>query len=106
MDAKEKQSMLFLQLVALFQATALQQMGKLKNPLTDKIERDLPQAQISIDMIAMLQAKMKGNLVDDEERMLSSILRDLRLNYIDEVNKKPAPSQPEPTSPPVKDQAL
>jgi hypothetical protein len=96
MDAKEKQSMLLMQLVVLFQSTALQHMGKLKNPMTDVIERDLQQAQISIDMIAMLQDRMKGNLSEEEERMLSSVLRDLRLNYVDEVNK--------PAAPPVKEQ--
>lgn len=89
MDAKEKQSMLLLQLVMLFQSAALQQMGKLKNPISDKIERDLQQAQISIDMIEMLHDKTKGNLADEEEKMISSVLRDLRLNYVDEANKTP-----------------
>ncbi len=89
-----------MQLVALFQTTALQQMGKLKNPMTDKIERDLQQAQISIDMIAMLNEKTKGNLTGDEERMITGVLRDLRLNYVDEANKRPiAPEQQ--TSPPA-----
>jgi hypothetical protein len=93
MDANERQSMLLLQLIALFQSTALQQMGKLKNPITDKVEKELEQAKISIDMIDMLQTKMKGNLLEDEERMFSAVLRDLRLNYVDEVNK-PAPPAP------------
>ncbi len=92
MTPAEKQSMLLTQLVALFQATALQQMGKLKNPMTDEIAKDLHQAKISIDMLDMLEAKMKGNLTPEEERMLATVLRDLRLNYVDEVNKAPAPS--------------
>jgi hypothetical protein len=94
MDTDERQSMLFLQLIALFQSTALQQMGKLKNPMTDKIERELEQAKISIDMIEMLHAKTKGNLREEEERMMSAVLRDLRLNYVDEVNKPAPPSSP------------
>lgn len=95
MDANERQSMLLLQLVALFQSAALQQMGKLKNPVTDKIERELEQAKISIDMIEMLHTKMKGNLQEEEERMISAVLRDLRLNYVDEANK-PAGTPPSP----------
>jgi hypothetical protein len=94
MDTHERHSMLLLQLVALFQSTALQQMGKLKNPVTDKIEKDLEQAKISIDMIEMLQAKTKGNLKQEEERMISAVLRDLRLNYVDEAGKPVTPSSP------------
>ena len=72
----------------MFQTAALQHMGKLKNPLTDKIERDLQQAQISIDMLEMLHSKMKGNLTSEEERILSNVLQELRLNYVDEVTKE------------------
>ncbi len=96
MTPDEKQSMLLVQLVALFQTAALQQMGKLKNPVTDTLERDLAQAQISIDMVEMLHTKMKGNLTADEERMMSTILRDLRLNYVDEVQKDSSTTQEPP----------
>jgi len=78
---------LFMSLVFSFQTAAMQQMGKIKNPLTDQIERDLNQARSSIDMLGMLQAKTKGNLKDDEEKLIERILGDLRLNYVDELNK-------------------
>ena len=88
-----------MQLVLMFQAAALQQLGKLKNPLTDKIEQDLKQAQISIDMLEMLHSKMKGNLSSEEERLLSSTLQDLKLNYVDESSKKQSmPSGTEPST--------
>ena len=79
-----------MQLVSLFQFAALQQMGKVKNPITDKIERDLVQAQSSIDMLEMIYTKMKPGLSHDEERMLSIILQELRLNFVDESSKTPA----------------
>jgi hypothetical protein len=79
---------LLVQLILMLQTAALQQMGKLKNPLTDKVEQDLQQAQLSIDMLEMLHSKMKGNLTEEEERLLSSVLRDLKLNYVDEISKK------------------
>jgi hypothetical protein len=91
MDVNEKYELLLTQLVFMFQAAALQQMGKLKSPVSDKIEQDLAQAQISIDMIDMLHTKTKGNLSPEEEKMFSSILRDLRLNYVDELGKQKAP---------------
>ena len=85
---QEKNTLLLTQLVALFQSAALQHMGKLKNPITDTIEQDLQQAQISIDMLEMLHVKMKGNLSAEEERMFSTVLSELKLNYVDEVGKK------------------
>jgi len=91
MDTHDRDSLLLLQLVALFQSTALQQMGKLKNPVTDTIERNLDQARISIDMIEMLKTKMKGNLSPDEDRTISAVLRDLRLNFVDESGKTDPP---------------
>jgi hypothetical protein len=38
-------------------------------------------------MLEMLRDKTKGNLSEESERMLSQFLSDLRLNYVDEVNK-------------------
>ena len=93
MNENEQHQLLFNQLVAMFHFAALQQMGKLKNPMSDKIERDLDQSKVSIDMLEMLHAKTKGNLTPDEERRLSTLLRELRLNYVDEAAKTPPSAQ-------------
>ena len=66
----------------------MQYMGKIKNPMSDKIEKDLQQAQFSIDIIEMLKDKTKGNLSDDEQKLLENVLGQLKLNYVDEVNKE------------------
>jgi hypothetical protein len=100
MDNNEMHRLLLTQLALMFQSAALQQMGKLKDPRLDKIEQNLEQAQVSIDMIAMLQVKMKGNLAPEEDRMFNSILQDLRLNYVDEVGKKQQASQAAPPAAP------
>ncbi len=98
----EKDEILLTQLILMFQTAALQQMGKLKNPMTDQIERDLSQSRISIDILEMLHKKMKGNLSPTEERMLSGVLQELKLNYVDEVSKSQS-SKPEssPAPPPA-----
>ncbi len=98
--SEEKNTLLLTQLILMFETAAFQHMGKLKNPMTDRVERDLQQARISIDMLEMLQSKMKGSLNRDEELMLSNALRDLRLNYVEEA-AKPAqePTQPSPSAP-------
>ena len=86
---------LFLQLVIIFQTAAYQQMGKVKNPLTDKVEKDLAQAQFSIDMLGMLEEKTKGNLSDEEKKYLELALYELRMNYLDEVKKDKENKSPE-----------
>ncbi len=102
MENKEKDQLLFIQLILMFQTAAMQHMGKLKNPLTDKVDQDLPQAQISIDMLEMLHKKTKSNLSHEEDRMLSMVLQELRLNYVDEVAKaqKPGTTSTESTTQP------
>jgi uncharacterized protein DUF1844 len=86
---------LFLALVQSFQAAAMQQMGKIVNPFTEKIERDLAQAKLSIDMLEMLKERTAGNLVREEARLLDHILTELRLNYVDEVQRGEGPKAEE-----------
>lgn len=78
---------LFHHLIAMFQALALQQLGKIMNPVTGKVERDLHQARITIDMIEMIQAKTAGNLTGDEKKIIDTILMDLQMNYVDESSR-------------------
>jgi hypothetical protein len=79
---------LFPQLIYIFHASAIQALGKVPNPVTNKIERNLEQARQAIEMIEMIRDKTKGNLSPDEERFLNSSLTELRLNYVDEMNKE------------------
>jgi hypothetical protein len=92
MTEEEMNEALFASLVMMFQGAAIQQMGKLINPMTGKVERDLEQAKLSIDILGMLEAKTKGNLTENEQRLLSHALFELRMNYLDEVNK-PQPTE-------------
>ncbi len=99
MEQSEKQQFLFMQLVFSLHSATMQQLGKVKNPLTDKIERDLHGAQGSIDMLEMIRDRTKGNLSPDEEKFLSQILHELRLNYVDEAAKpdsSPSSGQAQP----------
>jgi hypothetical protein len=77
----------FIQLVLMFQTAAMQQMGKIQNPITKKTERDLNQAKFSIDMLEMIQQKTEGNLSENENKFLDHVLFELRMNYVDEVSK-------------------
>lgn len=79
---------LFMQLVLQNQQLAMMSMGKLKNPVSDNIDRNLEFAKMSIDTLDMLVEKTKGNLSEYEEKFLSEVIKDLKLNYVDEANKE------------------
>jgi hypothetical protein len=77
---------LFQGLVFSLAGATMQQLGKVKNPITDKMELDLDAARQSIDLLGMLADKTAGNLTPDEDKLLKAVLRDLRLNYVDTAN--------------------
>ena len=78
---------LFVTLVSSLSSQAWIQMGKIKNPVTDKIEKNLDAASMSIDMLAMIQEKTKNNLDDYESKLLDQSLNDLKMNFVFEKNK-------------------
>ncbi|MDH4223406.1 MAG: DUF1844 domain-containing protein [candidate division Zixibacteria bacterium] len=86
---------LFFHLVFMFQTAALQQMGKLINPLTKKAERNLDQAKFSIDILELLQEKTRGNLKEEESKYLENVLFELRMNYLEEQKKSEEPAKEE-----------
>ena len=46
---------------------------------------NLPMAKQTIDLLAMLEEKTKANLTGEEERLLQTILYDLRMRYVKAV---------------------
>jgi hypothetical protein len=62
-------------------------MGKMKHPVSDTIERDLAQAEQAIDMLDMIREKTKASLTPDEQKMLSTVLQELKINFVDEKAK-------------------
>jgi hypothetical protein len=83
----QQNELLFMQLVMMFQGMALQNLGKVMNPVTNQIERNLEQAKNMIDILGMLDEKTKGNLNDNEQRLMEHVLFELRMNYVDELKK-------------------
>lgn len=74
-------------LVGTFQSSAWIALGKIKNPMTEKSKVNIEQASFYIDLLDMMQEKMKGNLTDYEEQMLINTVSELKLNLIDEKKK-------------------
>jgi hypothetical protein len=68
-------------------SSALVHLGEIPEPETNRTLVDLPIAKQIIDTLGMLQEKTKGNLDQDEERLLKSVLYDLRMRYIQKSDK-------------------
>jgi hypothetical protein len=64
-------------------SSALLHLGELEHPDVGARGKDLPMAKHTIDILAMLEAKTKGNLTPAEEKLISSLLYDLRLRYVE-----------------------
>ena len=85
-DILSEKEKLFMYLVGTFQSSAWISLGKIKNPMTEKSRVNIEQASFYIDLLDMMQEKMKGNLTDYEEQMLINTVSELKLNLIDEKN--------------------
>jgi len=81
----------FVHFVSGIAAQTLMQLGDIENPFAGEKKVDLESARYSIDIIAMLEEKTKGNLTPDEERYLKAALHDLRMRYVEAASGKPEP---------------
>ena len=61
--------------------SALMNLGKLPGAEEDSTV-NLAHAQQSIDCIALLEEKTRGNLTGVEERLVTEVLYDLRLRFV------------------------
>jgi hypothetical protein len=68
-------------------SSALLHLGELEHPDVGAPQKDLPLAKHTIDILVMLEEKTKGNLTAAEEKLIASLLYDLRLRYV-EAQKK------------------
>jgi Domain of unknown function (DUF1844) len=64
-------------------SSALMHLGELERPGASAPAKDLPLAKHTIDILAMLQEKTRGNLAPDEDKLLDSLLYDLRLRFVE-----------------------
>ena len=86
-----REAALFLQLVLGLQQAGMVALGKLMNPMTRAIEKNLDAARDTIDTLAAIEVRTRGHLEADEQRVLQQALTDLRLNYVDELKKSSRP---------------
>jgi len=63
-------------------SSALVHLGLETDPSTGSRVANLPLAKQTIDILAMLAEKTSGNLSNDEQRLLTNIVYELRLMYV------------------------
>ena len=83
----------FFNIVMSLSQASIMYMGKISNPQTGKVEKNLDLAKVNIDILQMLKDKTKGNLTKKETDILSENLTNLQLTFADE--KKKGETQPE-----------
>ncbi len=72
----------FSTLVLSIGSSAAMALGLAPNPMSGKTEKDLNLARFNIDLLIMLRDKTKGNLTDEEQRFINSIISDLQMKYV------------------------
>ena len=83
----EEYTIRFTDYISMLGQNCLFQLGKIADPLSGNINKDLRTAKITIDIISMLKEKTVGNLTNEENAYLQNTLSSLRLTYVDEINK-------------------
>ncbi len=87
LSGEQQNQLLFMMLVQQHQQIAMMGMGKIKNPATDKIERDMSSAKYAIDTLNMLKSYTQSNLSKELQDYLNQTISTLQLNYVDEIEK-------------------
>jgi hypothetical protein len=68
--------------------SAFVHLGDAKNPVDSSQQVNLPLARQTIDLLALLQEKTKGNLSGEEERIIEQSIYDLRMRYAEVAKRR------------------
>ena len=72
----------FIEFVMMQAQQAAMFLGRIPNPQTGKPEVNLELAKLFIDQLEMIHEKTRGNLSKEEAEILSRVLSDLQLTFV------------------------
>ena len=72
----------FTNLIMSFNTSALFHLGEIADPQTGAKNKDLVLAKHAIDTLNILQEKTKGNLTEEEEKLLQNVVYELKLRFV------------------------
>ena len=104
LESKLTEQQLFDQLISSLVHSAWVYLGKIKNPMNDKLEKNVDQASVQIDMLDMLFKRMTGNLSEEEDKYLGHVIHELKINFVEEKNKPEEPDSSESVEEKSKDE--
>jgi hypothetical protein len=78
----------FANYVASLGFQALVFMGEIPNPITNEIQKNLPQSKFLIDTLLLLREKTKGNLTEQEDRLLNGSIYELQVKFVEVLQKE------------------
>ena len=104
LESKLTEQQLFDQLISSLVHSAWVYLGKIKNPMNDKLEKNVDQASVQIDMLDMLFKRMTGNLSEEEDKYLGHVIHELKINFVEENNRPEESDSSEPVEEKPKDE--
>jgi hypothetical protein len=78
----EHEQTMFTEFLMGIASSAFIYLGLVEHPATGRRQVDLMAARESIEMLAMLREKTKGNLTRGEEKFFDDLLADLRMQFV------------------------
>lgn len=66
-----------------FAGIAWQKLGLQPDPFTGKVEADLVEAKVAIDVTSHLASFIQPRLDGEDQRQMHNLIRDLRINYVE-----------------------
>lgn len=85
--AGQNERMDFSSLIVSLATQALVMLGEIPNAAASGVPVNYEAAKQTIDILALLEEKTKGNLTSDEQKLMGEILTSLRLAYVKKVEK-------------------
>ena len=86
----------FIEFVIMHAQNAALFLGQIPNPKSGEPEVNLDLARMFIDQLAMIQEKTRGNLTNEETKVLSNALSNLQMAYVEIAKEQPhGTAQPE-----------
>jgi hypothetical protein len=89
----DKHDAVLMGLVMNLQSSGMMQLGKMVNPHTGEMQRDLDGAKYTVDLLEMLKVKVADNCDPEVKKLIEQAVMNLQMNYMDELKNGDSPEE-------------
>jgi len=93
----------FLELINLLAMQAAVALGGYRGPEGETSPPNPAAAKHFVDLLDVLETKTKGNLSEEENKVLGAVTHEIRMAYVQAVSPQAAPATPPTAQPPAPD---